>query len=185
MPLVVTLPEHRSPEVEAEYRRLVISHWDFAEAVQFLNHLLAMGEFALDEHSDKLDQRRAWTISALIAYCRPFMVSQGGPLTAPKISVADVEGLTDDQRSLHANMMTRRHNIFAHSAAEMAALTYDRTHPNGPVPLITDRRVAFSLEQAQRFRDLAFHAQRWASGRAARISGVPVMGSARGAPGDG
>lgn len=178
-------PEDRSPEQEALYRRLVISHFDLAEAAQFLNQLKALNQLQLDDADERQELRRALTIASVIAYSRPFSNSYGAPDTARSISIEDVENIGSQELTLHASIILRRNQTFAHSDAETAALWYDRAHPNGPVPYVTDPRVAFTFNQVVAFHALAAKLSIWTASRATQISGVYVIGSRRAAPSDG
>ena len=180
---MVILLEDRSPELEAEYRRLVISYFDFHEAAQFLNELKALGPVDIQEPHSVSELRRALTIASIVAYARPFTRNNGAS-TAPKIRIADVEGLSAEERDLHEIVMSRRHGAIAHSDAEVAALHYQLDHPNGPVPHVKDSRVAFTLFQAETFHALAAKLSTWSASRALRLTGVPLIGGYRAAPGD-
>jgi hypothetical protein len=179
---MVDQPEQRPSELEAEYRRLVISYFDLSEATQFLNQLKALGPINFEEPIDVLELRRALTIASIVAYGRPFTRNDGAPHTAPRIKIENIDTVSPTQRDLHATIIKRRNSVIAHSDAEMAALRYERDHPNGPVPHIVDPRIALTLGQAESFHALSFKVSLWVSSRAYQISGVPVMGARRGAP---
>ena len=117
---MVVQPEQRPPKLEAEYRRLVISYFDLSEATQFLNQLKALGPISSQEPSNVSEQRRALTIASIVAYGRPFTRNVGAPLTAPCITIDDVDTVSTTQRELHATIIKRRNSVIAHSDAEMA-----------------------------------------------------------------
>ena len=177
-------PEERSTEDEARYRRLVISHFDFAEAAQFLNQFVALAGVPLTNGVEADELRRALTVASVIAYARPFTRNFGAPVTAASIQIEDVSDVTTWQRALHDRLMDKRSRIFAHSDAEMAALRYDRDHPTGPVPRVVDPRIAFTIADANNVHALAATLSIWCAGQATRLSGVPLMGSRRAAPSD-
>lgn len=182
--MIPTQPEHRGPVAEAEYRRLVISYFDALEATQFLNRLIALGPVRTDEGDAIGEARRAFTISSILAYARPFTKNHGAPETAARIKIEEVANVTSDQLEIHRRLMERRDRALAHSDAVTASLTYDREHPNGPVPNVVDPRVALSYAGAQNVHALAWKVASWAASRAAAISGVAVIASRRDAPSD-
>lgn len=177
--------EQRTVDTEARYRRLVISHFDFAEAAQFLNQFMALHPLQLHERLDADELLRALTVASVVAYARPFTKNFGAPTTAPRLSIEEVRDLTSEHLILHSSLMAKRDHVFAHSDAEMSALRYNRSHPSGPVPRVIDRRVALTLHEAQGFHALAAKLSIWSAAEASRISGVDVISSQRGAPGSG
>jgi hypothetical protein len=182
--MTIRQPEERTDEEEARYRRLIISLFDFREAVQFLSQFIAIADASTGSDRGVDEMRRALTIASIIAYARPFTRNYGAPSVARSISVDEVGTLTAFQRQLHEQLMTRRNRAYAHSDAEMAELTYDRDHPNGPVPRVSDPRIAFTNADAFNVRNLAQKLSTWCTSEAVALSGVYVIGSRRAAPQD-
>jgi hypothetical protein len=162
----------------------VISHFDLAEACQFLNLLIALGEVSFSESGDTMELRRALTLASIVAYARPFKKSRGAPLTASRIDVTEIVGLSEPELQLHELILMSRDRAFAHSDAELTQFDYNRRHPNGPMPTINDPRVAFTRNQAKALHALAAKVSTWTASWATRISGVPIMESRRNSPRD-
>jgi len=131
------------PAREAEYRRLVISHWDLDEAAGFASALSRW----TDRAGDGGAVAEALSLALVVAYMRPFTKNWLGDNTDRRLDVASLR-LSDTDLGMHNRLAFARDKVFAHSDPLPLQLRIEDGGQLGPIPHMREPRVAFSTESA-------------------------------------
>lgn len=147
---------------QAQFRRMVLSHYDFEDARAFLNKLEPMDSVEDVVHDP--DIRRALMTAMLVSYWRPFSGNEPDGETATVLPSSCLRGLTEAQQLLHCRIGELRNREFAHSDPKPAELKVDwsPTDPGFafPVPVLSIIRQDFNSVELRLFGDLLAHVSR-------------------------
>lgn len=105
---MVELRQSKGVNLKQRLNRLLISSVDFDEACTYLE--------TYDEVTDQ-QARQALLVAAIVAYCRPFLQSNGGPnANATSTIKRDILDVLDKQENLlHDAVCVLRNKVIAHS----------------------------------------------------------------------
>lgn len=112
-------PDPRMLRERALLKRLVISHFDFAEARQFLFKLTGKDGETAPAIEDK-QSSKALRTALVVSYSRPFSGNRAGDGTQADLPASFLKSLTKEQRVVHDRILALRNQEFAHSDSERA-----------------------------------------------------------------
>ncbi len=178
------MPEHtedrRRLDAEKNLRRLVIAESDLFQAYRFADLLLEYEDGDASNEQDRAakDLATALDIALVVAYCRPFLNSQGGQHanTALKIRKHLRRTFSDRESKLHDSIVEQRSKEFAHSDADSYSPSISKT-PFGLMPIMRDPFPYVDFERARVMKNMIAKIMRSIGDENKRLSSEIPMGT--------
>jgi hypothetical protein len=96
-------------KLNAQFNRVLMSHYDFNEAQEYLRELQELPSEA------RVALKRALLTAAVVAYCRPFSGNDNHPKATSHLAVKFGEWFKPAQIALHEKLLDLRGKAVAHS----------------------------------------------------------------------
>lgn len=153
-----------------DYKRLIISYWDYQEVEASLAALEALGPEAFA----RTPLVRALTTAFIIGYARPHSGNKGSKDVSPRLPKSAIAGFPASVRDLHHHLLKLRNKEFAHSAPSEAEVhvTVSSNPERIPTPTLRVPRAPLTRGQLRLARRLLGAWDQWFTQQLFAYNGV-------------